>query len=109
MQAYRKPFVATESRRPTLELARDLPIEGEPAEVSTIVDNYGKWLSQSNLPKLMIVAEPGALLHGRNLAFARTWPNQKEVTVKGIHYIQEDSPREIGESIVKFYLSLNSW
>ena len=106
MAAYRAPFQSREARRPTLDLARDLPIEGEPANVARIVDEYGQWLAQSHIPKLLIVAEPGALLHGRNLEFARTWKNQKEVQVKGIHYIQEDSPHEIGAAIRDFCLSL---
>ena len=108
MEAYRNPFKTKESRKPTLQLARDLPIEGEPSEVAGIVDKYGRWLSQSQIPKLMIVAEPGALLHGRNLAFAQTWPNQKEFRVRGIHYLQEDSPNEIGEAIKDFYLALKN-
>ena len=91
-----------------MDLARDLPIEGEPADVAQIVDDYSKWLSQSDIPKLMIVADPGALLHGRNLEFARTWKNQKEVTVKGIHYVQEDSPTQIGEALYDFFISLNN-
>lgn len=106
MDAYRIPFKMKERRKPTLELARDLPIEGEPAEIVHIVAQYGEWLSHSGIPKLLIVAQPGALLHGRNLAFARTWGNQKEVTVKGIHYIQEDSPNEIGEAVREFYLTV---
>jgi haloalkane dehalogenase len=106
MDAYRSPFKMKERRKPTLDLARDLPIEGQPAEVANIVAQYGEWLSHSDIPKLLIVAQPGALLHGRNLAFARTWGNQKEVTVKGIHYIQEDSPNEIGEAVREFYLTV---
>lgn len=106
MEMYRAPFLAKESRKPTLQFAKHLPIEGEPADLVEIVDSYGMWLMQSKFPKLLINAEPGALLTGRNLDFARTWPNQKEVTVKGIHYIQEDSPDEIGKALQEFYLSL---
>lgn len=106
MQAYRNPFTTKESRKPTLSLARDLPIERQPAEVSDVVEKYGEWLANSSVPKLLIIAEPGALLHGRNLEFAKTWKNQKEVFVKGIHYIQEDSPDEIGSALRDFYISL---
>lgn len=102
MDNYRKPFVDRESRRSTLELARDLPIDGEPAQVTAIVEAYGQWMAGNTIPKLLIVAQPGALLHGRNLEFARTWPNQQEVTVKGIHYIQEDSAAEIGKAARDF-------
>ena len=106
MEVYRAPFTNKLSRKTTLDLARDLPIEGEPADIVSIVDDYGKWLAGSNIPKMLIVAEPGALLHGRNLEFARTWNNQQEITVKGIHYLQEDSPAEIGEAISGFVKSL---
>lgn len=102
MEIYRAPFKNKLSRKTTLDLARDLPIEGEPADIVKIVDGYGQWLAISEIPKLLIIAEPGALLHGRNLEFARTWKNQREVTVKGIHYLQEDSPSEIGEAIRDF-------
>lgn len=107
MDAYRAPFADKISRKTTLDLARDLPIEGEPSDIATIVDQYGQWLAHSEVPKLLIVAEPGALLHGRNLEFARTWKNQKEITVKGIHYLQEDSPAEIGEAISEFISGLS--
>lgn len=107
METYRAPFRQKKSRKTTLDLARDLPIEGEPAAIAEIVNQYGQWLATSDIPKLLIVAEPGALLHGRNLEFARTWKNQQEVVVKGIHYIQEDSPVEIGNAIRHFLNSLS--
>ncbi len=102
MEAYRAPFVEREARRPTLAWPRELPIEGEPADVAAAVAAYGAWLARSPLPKLFINAEPGALLTGRARDFCRTWPNQREVTVKGIHYLQEDSPDEIGTAIREF-------
>lgn len=102
MEVYRAPFTIKASRKTTLDLARDLPIEGQPADIVRIVEEYGQWLASSDIPKLLIVAEPGALLRGRNLEFARTWKNQQEITVKGVHYVQEDSPVEIGEAIRDF-------
>jgi haloalkane dehalogenase len=102
MAAYRKPFEKREDRLPTLLFPRQMPIEGEPAEVVRIVARYGDWLSKSDIPKLLIVAKPGSLLVGPALAFCRTWPNQKEITVKGIHFIQEDSPNEIGLALSGF-------
>lgn len=102
MEAYRAPFKSREARRPTLMWPRELPIDGEPADVVKIVEAYGEWLSKTKLPKLFIAAEPGALLTGRAREFCRTWPNQREVTVKGIHYIQEDSPAEIGAALHDF-------
>ena len=100
MQEYRRPFVqAGEARRPTLTWPRQIPIDGEPPEVVEIVENYAVWLSSSELPKLFINADPGALLTGSQREFCRTWPNQTEVTVRGSHFIQEDSPDEIATAI----------
>ena len=100
MDVYRRPFrEAGESRRPTLTWPREIPIEGEPADVSEIVADYGAWLAQSDLPKLFVNAEPGAILTGPQRDFCRSWPNQTEVTVKGIHFVQEDAPDEIGVAI----------
>jgi haloalkane dehalogenase len=108
MAIYRAPYADRESRLPTLVWPRELPIEGEPAEVVAIVERYGEWLSKSALPKLFIAAEPGALLVGRAREFCRTWPNQREVTVKGIHYIQQDSPAEIGTALQAFVRSVRA-
>ncbi|MFC4763771.1 haloalkane dehalogenase [Dyella koreensis] len=102
MAAYRAPFATPESRLPTLVWPRELPIEDEPADVVTAVEQYGQWMAQSPLPKLFVSAEPGAVLTGRARAFCRTWPNQREVTVPGIHYIQEDAPFEIGRALRQF-------
>ena len=104
MEVYRRPFLETgESRRPTLTWPRDIPIDGEPADVVQLVSEYAEWLSRSPIPKLFINAEPGAILSGSQREFCRTWPNQKEVTVKGSHFIQEDSPTEIGQAISEWY------
>jgi haloalkane dehalogenase len=108
MDAYRAPFPTAESRVPTLVFPRELPIDGSPADVAEIVESYGRWLTTSPVPKLVIFAEPGALLVGRAAEFARTFPNQREVTVPGIHYIQEDSPRQIGAALRAFLLDLNA-
>ena len=100
MGAYRKPFLNEgEDRRPTLTWPRQIPIEGEPADVVELVGSYANWLSQSSIPKLFINAEPGAILIGEQREFCRSWPNQEEVTVKGNHFLQEDSPDEIGIAI----------
>ncbi len=104
---YRRPFrEAGESRRPTLTWPRQLPIAGEPEDVVEIVKDYGAWLATSEVPKLFIDAEPGAILRGRQREFCRSWPNQREVTVKGVHFVQEDSPEEIGEAVAEFARSL---
>jgi len=102
MTAYRRPFVTRESRLPTLVWPRELPIEGTPADVIEIVDSYGAWLAQSPIPKLFVNAEPGSLLVGRAREFCRTWSNQREVTIKGIHFIQEDAPLEIAAALESF-------
>ncbi len=100
MEEYRRPFVEPgESRRPTLTWPREIPIDGEPADMVQIVGEYGDWLSQSELPKLFVNCEPGSILVGPQREFARSWPNQREVTVAGSHFVQEDSPHEIGEAI----------
>jgi haloalkane dehalogenase len=107
MEAYRRPYVEPgESRRPTLTWPREIPIDGEPADVHEIVESYGQWLSQSELPKLFINADPGAILVGEQRAFCRSWPNQQEVTVRGNHFVQEDSPAEIGQAVAAFLASL---
>lgn len=100
---YRRRFrEAGEARRPTLTWPRELPIAGEPADVIAIVEDYGAWLASSEVPKLFIDAEPGAILRGKQREFCRSWPNQQEVTVKGIHFVQEDSPKEIGKAVADF-------
>jgi len=106
MAAYRAPFLEREARLPTLVWPRQIPIDGEPADVTAIVESYGKAMSQSTLPKLLIVGEPGAIVKGRTLEFCRTWLNQTEVTVKGVHFLQEDSPEEIGKALQEFVKSV---
>lgn len=103
MAQYRAPFLTPGiSRLPTLVWPRELPIEGEPADVIAIVEAYGRWMAQSSIPKLFINAEPGAILIGAAREFCRTWPNQTEITVPGIHFIQEDAPDEIGQAVAQF-------
>jgi haloalkane dehalogenase len=107
MAVYRAPFAAAgEDRRPTLAWPRQIPIEGEPKDVVGVVEDYGRFLAQSPIPKLFINAEPGSILTGRSREVCRGWPNQTEVTVKGIHFIQEDSPDEIGQATASFVRSL---
>ena len=103
MTVYRAPFAEPgEGRRPTLSWPREIPIEGEPADVVGIVEDYGAWLAKSSVPKLFVNAEPGSILVGRQREFCRSWPNQREVTVAGSHFIQEDSPAEIGQAVAEF-------
>lgn len=100
MAAYRRPYQEPgESRRPTLTWPREIPIEGQPEDVHEIADAYSQWLASSQTPKLFINAEPGAILTGGVRERCRAWPNQREVTVKGVHFVQEDSPDDIGRAI----------
>lgn len=107
MAVYRAPFATPgEDRRPTLTWPRQIPIDGEPADVVAVVEEYAAWLAASDLPKLFVNAEPGSILTGRQREFCRTWPNQTEVTVTGSHFIQEDSPDEIGAAISDWLATL---
>ena len=107
MAEYRRPFLEPgEGRRPTLTWPREIPIEGKPEDVTEIVGNYAIWLRQSAIPKLFVNANPGAILVGEQREFCRTWPNQTEVTVPGIHFVQEDAPDEIGQAIADWLRTL---
>jgi haloalkane dehalogenase len=105
MEAYRAPYRDRERRLPTLIWPREVPIEGEPADVVAIVDENARWLAASDrLPKLFIKGDPGAIHTGRLLELVRAFPNQREVTVKGLHHLQDDSPDEIGAALRAFVL-----
>ncbi len=106
MDIYRKPFLKEIDRRPTLDWPRQIPINNEPEDVCKIVDDYSSWMSINEIPKLFINADPGSILTGKQREFCRKWKNQQELTVKGNHFIQEDSPNEIGEAISKWYRNL---
>ncbi|MDP3936794.1 MAG: haloalkane dehalogenase [Deltaproteobacteria bacterium] len=107
MAVYKRPYLEPgESRRPTLTWPRQIPIDGEPEDVAKIVLDYGKWLETADLPKLFINAEPGTILIGKQRKYCRTWPHQKEITVKGLHFIQEDAPDEIGRAVAEWRASL---
>ncbi len=109
MAAYLEPFANSgEERRPTLSWPRQIPIEGQPPDVVKVVDDYAAWLANSDVPKLFINADPGSILVGRQREFCRSWPNQTEVTVKGTHFIQEDSPDQIGSAVADFVRRLRS-
>lgn len=107
MAEYRRPFLGGgELRRPTLAWPREIPIDGEPADVAEIVGAYAEWLAQSEVPKLFVNAEPGSILTGPQREFCRSWPNQTEITVPGIHFIQEDSADQIAAAIASWYPSI---
>lgn len=103
MAVYRRPFAeAGEDRRPTLTWPRQIPIEGHPEQVVAIANDYAAYMAEAEFPKLFVNAEPGAILIGKAREFCRSWKNQTEVTVPGSHFIQEDSPDEIGEALNAF-------
>ena len=106
MAHYRAPFGTPDDRQPTLNWPRHIPIEGEPAEMVKLVGEYGDWMAKSELPKLFINADPGSILVGPQREFCRSWPNQKEVTVPGLHFVQEDSPAEIGQAVAHWLQTL---
>ena len=107
MAVYRRPFEQPgEDRRPTLTWPRQIPLDGEPADVAEIAANYAAWLKETDVPKLFINAEPGAILIGKQRDFARSLKNQTEVTVKGSHFIQEDSPQEIAAALADWLDSI---
>jgi len=106
MNAYRAPFDTPEHRQPALNWPRQIPIEGEPAHMVALVEAYGAFMAASTIPKLFINADPGSILVGKQREFCRSWPNQTEVTVKGLHFVQEDSPAEIGQAVAAWYAAL---
>jgi haloalkane dehalogenase len=110
MAVYRAPFQTREARLPTLVWPRQIPIDGEPADVVAVVEAYGAWLSASPIPKLFIAGEPGAILNptGAGHAFCAAWPNQRRIAVKGRHFLQEDSPDDIGAALRGFVGGLNT-
>ena len=108
MNAYRAPFRHPgEGRRPTLTWPRQIPVEGEPADVASVVTSYGKALAKSMTRKLFINANPGVVMTGRARESCRAWPNQTEITVAGRHFIQEDNPDEIGMAVANFVRKLD--
>lgn len=106
MNAYRAPFDTPHHRQPTLNWPRQIPIEGEPAHMVALVEAYGAFMAASPIPKLFINADPGSILVGKQREFCRSWPNQTEVTVKGLHFVQEDSPKEIGRAVAAWHAGL---
>ncbi|HSE91753.1 MAG TPA: haloalkane dehalogenase [Methylomirabilota bacterium] len=107
MAEYRRPWLEPgEVRRPMLTWPREIPMDGQPADVVAIVEDYARWLATSPIPKLFVNAEPGSILVGAQRESCRRWPNQREVTVRGLHFVQEDSPGEIGRAVADFVRSL---
>lgn len=109
MAAYRAPFEEPgESRRPILSLCRDVPVDGTPPAVHEAEAAYAAWLATCEVPKLFIDVEPGSFLVGSLRDFCRTWPNQEEVRVRGLHFAPEDSPHEIGRAVADWLVRLRA-
>jgi len=102
MENYRAPFKTPDDRQPTLNWPRQIPISGEPDHMVELVTEYSKWMMKNEIPKLFVNADPGSILTGQQREYCRKWPNQTEVTVSGVHFIQEDSPLQIGREITKW-------
>ncbi len=107
MLVYKRPFINSKHRRPTLDWPNQIPIDGEPKDVTEIVKNYSEFFSNNDIPKLFVNADPGAILVGEQREFCRSWANQKEITVPGSHFIQEDSPDLIGKGISDWLEEIN--
>jgi haloalkane dehalogenase len=107
MAEYRRPFPNPDDRQPLLNWPRQIPLDGEPAHIAALVQGYSEWLaSDTSPPKLFVNADPGSILVGRPREFCRSWPRQSEVTVKGLHFVQEDSPQEIGDAVADWLAQL---
>jgi haloalkane dehalogenase len=106
LDEYRRPFQSRDRRLPTLIFPRELPIDGDPSDIVEVVSRYNRWLAETPLPKLLIRADPGVLITGAALETCRQWPNQIDTAVAGKHFLQEDSPDEIGASIADWYQQL---
>jgi haloalkane dehalogenase len=107
MAVYRRPYLQPgEDRRPTLQFPREIPVDGAPEHTARIVKDYGDWMATNGIPKLFINGDPGAILTGSLSDGCRTWRNQEEVTVRGKHFLQEDSPHEIGQAIAQWLATL---
>lgn len=106
MDAYRAPHLSSDDRQPLLNWPRQIPLGGEPENVVALVESYGEFMAGSDIPKLFVNADPGSILVGTQREFCRSWPNQQEVTVKGLHFVQEDSPVEIGQAVANWLQSL---
>ena len=106
MAHYRSWAAQPDDRQPTLNWPRQIPIEGEPAHMVELVNEYGRFMAGSDIPKLFVNAEPGSILVGRQREYCRSWPNQREVTVPGAHFVQEDSPLEIGRAVAAWLKTL---
>lgn len=107
MAVYRRPFAEQgEGRRPTLTWPRQIPLDGKPEDVTGIVAEYADWMAENDIPKLFVDADPGAILIGAQREFCRGWKNQRSVTVKGSHFLQEDSPKEIAAALKEWVASV---
>ncbi|KJK23232.1 haloalkane dehalogenase [Burkholderiaceae bacterium 16] len=107
MNVYRRPYLrAGDDRLPTLTFPREIPIDGKPELVAQVVSDYSRWMAEADVPKLFINGEPGGVLVGEMRDLCRTWNNQEEVTVRGSHFLQEDSPHEIGIAIAEWLRKL---
>ena len=107
MTEIRRPYTqAGEARRATLTWPRQIPIAGEPKDVADRVEGIAAWMAGNDIPKLFINVDPGQIIFERDLEIIRSWPNQTEVTVRGLHHPQEDSPDDMGAALRDWYAGI---
>ena len=107
---YEDPYPSIDSRKPVRQWPCEIPIDGKPADVHEAVDEYSRWLQETDLPKLLFYASPGGIIDAPTLAWCRkSFPNLETVDIgDGIHFIQEDNPHLIGEKLAEWYQELGS-
>lgn len=106
---YQQPFRTIGSRRPVRQWPREIPIDGKPAEVHEVIEQYHQKLQQSDLPKLLFYATPGGLINEEAVAYCKAhFKNLETVHIgPGIHYLQEDNPHKIGAELARWYQGLS--
>lgn len=104
MAEMRRPYTqAGEARRATLSWVRQIPIEGQPENVAALTEANHLWMISQDIPNLFINVDPGQIIFDIDLERIRSWPNQTEIVVRGLHHPQEDSPDDIGRGLAEWY------
>lgn len=109
MDCYRGPFAEPLSRRVIWRFAQDLPVEGEPADVTEATREYARWLERTRVPKLLLWAKPGAITTEADVAWCRDHLKTLQTVSlgDGIHFHQEDHPQEIGRAVARWHQEIS--
>ena len=101
MAVYRAPYPTPQSRLPLLQWPREIPIAGDPADVFEIVEANNTWLVESDLPKLLFYADPGAIITPNAAKWLTVNLQNIEPRFLGVgqHFLQEDHPHQIGRGL----------